>query len=273
MSSKLHQEAKCADELRETPEAKESALGELVNNLKGNPKMSAIEFERDFLVHYLRVNKYDVKKSLKHIQNYVDLWNKEGFLFKGIPDDYFSSKISTSFCALLPERCPDGCPVILFRIGKWDANEMKFTDILKIIAATHLQLFRDPMTQINGIKTIYDFKGTSFQHLRNILNDKLYLINHIPMNCIPARHRDVHIINETIVLNTVWKLVKPFLSQKLRNRVHFLSDPKRLCDYVPPSMLPAEYGGEIQNIDSQDWIRRINREQKNFTIGGQPNFY
>ncbi|XP_055937392.1 alpha-tocopherol transfer protein-like isoform X2 [Argiope bruennichi] len=256
MSSKLHQEAvkdtrvlpftnnslpdfvikKCTDELREIPETKECALGELVNYLKGNPKTSGTEFERDFLVHYLRVNKYDVKKSLKHIQNYVDLWNKEGFLFKGIPDDYFSSKISTSFCALLPERCPDGCPVILFRIGKWDTNEMKFTDILKIIAATHLQLFRDPMTQINGIKTIYDFKGTSFQHLRNILNDKLYLINHIPM-------------------------------------VHFLSDPKRLCDYFSPSILPAEYGGEIQNIDSQEWIRRINREQKNFTIGGQPNFY
>ncbi|CAL1286102.1 unnamed protein product [Larinioides sclopetarius] len=264
---------KCADELHETPERKEKGLQELIENIKGNSKTYVIEFEKDFLIHYLRVNKYNVQKSFRQIQNYIELWKKEGFLFKSFPGEYFLTKGSTRFAALLPERCPEGCPVLLFQIGKWDPNEMGFTDILQLIALIHLQLLRDPMTQINGIKTIYDFKGTSFQHLRNILSDKLYLINHIPTNCIPSRHKDVHIINETVVLKTVWKIVKPFLSQKLKNRVHFHSNPIRLRKYFPTSMLPVGYGGEIRDINSQDWIRRMNNEQEKFSVGGQPNFY
>ncbi|CAL1286104.1 unnamed protein product [Larinioides sclopetarius] len=227
---------KCADELHETPESKEKGLQELIENIKGNSKTYGIEFEKDFLIHYLKVNKYYVQKSLRQIQNYIELWKKEGFLFKSLPDEYFITEGSTRFAALLPERCPEGCPVFLFQIGKWDPNEMEFTDILKLIALIHLQLLRDPMTQINGIKTIYDFKGTSFQHLRNILSDKLYLINHIPT-------------------------------------VHFHSNPIRLRKYFPTSMLPVGYGGEIRDINSQVWIRRMNNEQEKFSVGGQPNFY
>ncbi|CAL1278010.1 unnamed protein product [Larinioides sclopetarius] len=47
-----------------------------------------------------------------------------------------------------------------FLKSKWDPNELPFDYFKRIAVITFSQLFRDPMTQINGIKVIYDFDGT-----------------------------------------------------------------------------------------------------------------
>lgn len=46
------------------------------------------------------------------------------------------------------------------------------------------------------------------------------------------------------VVDTVVNFVKPFLKEKIKQRIHFHSNLESLYKFVPQKMLPNEYGGE-----------------------------
>ncbi|GIY60517.1 alpha-tocopherol transfer protein [Caerostris darwini] len=264
---------KCEVELTETPEKKLRAVQEVRELLRQNWETSDIDFHDDFIVQFLRRNKYDVRRSCKNIQNFVVLRKEQSEMFRNIEDEYFSSKSSTEFIRLLPKRCPEGCAITLFQLGKWDPNELAFVDVKRLMAMCFVQLLRDPMTQISGVKAIFDFQGTSFQHLRYVTLENLHLFYNSAFNCIPCRYKRAHIVNESLVLTPVWAILKQFLSEKIKSRVHFHSNMSDLFEFFPRSVLPAEYGGDLPDADAKDWLRRANMEHGSNSVGGQPNFY
>jgi len=71
------------------------------------------------------------------------------------------------------------------------------------------------------------------------------------MEAYPVKLKEVHVINISPLVDTILNFVKPFLKEKIRNRIFMHSDMKSLYDYVPREILPTEYGGDagpIQNI-------------------------
>ncbi|GIY86151.1 alpha-tocopherol transfer protein-like [Caerostris extrusa] len=199
--------------------------------------------------------------------------NKHSEEFKSIEDEYFSTKDSTKVIRVLPKRSPDGCAVVLLQFGKWDPDELEFMDFKRMIATCYVQMMRDPMTQINGIRAIFDYEGTSFRHFRYGTPQNLYMYYNMGFNCIPGRYRSTHFINHSVLLKPVWAFIKQFISAKMRSRIHFHSNIEDLLEYFPRSVLPAEYGGDLTDLSSKDWVRRANREQASNSIGGQPNVY
>ncbi|GFV77144.1 alpha-tocopherol transfer protein-like [Trichonephila clavipes] len=107
---------KCETELNETSENKLNGIYSLRNMTQGDHVAGEIHFEDDFLVQFLRHSKYDVKKALKHIQNYVNLRKKRKDMFESFPDDFLSEQLSKDFLLLMPKRSPDGCAVILLQV-------------------------------------------------------------------------------------------------------------------------------------------------------------
>ncbi|GBN21024.1 Alpha-tocopherol transfer protein-like [Araneus ventricosus] len=210
---------KCEEELNETPERKKQSIQELRKILANEKATKNIFFHDDLLVQYLRQSKYNTNKALNQLRNLNAFRNKEVKIFETIPDEYFSTKPSTKYIIVLPKRSPDGCTVVLFQIGKWDPNELAFEDFKRIILLTFLQILRDPMTQINGFKFIHDFAGTRLQHLRYCTPQNLYLFYYISIYCIPGRYKEIHLLNETLVLRILWSVIKRFLSDKIRDRV------------------------------------------------------
>ncbi|GBO25607.1 hypothetical protein AVEN_139550-1, partial [Araneus ventricosus] len=93
------------------------------------------------------------------------------------------------------------------------------------------------------------------------------------VNCIPGRWKDIHVINESILMKAAWNIIKHFLTQKIKDRVIIHSEPSDIFDYFPRSIIPTQYGGTLLDHDMEDWIRRANREQEKNSIQGQPNFY
>ncbi|GIX66739.1 alpha-tocopherol transfer protein-like [Caerostris extrusa] len=86
---------------------------------------SDIDFHEDFIVQFLRRNKYDVRRSCKNIQNFVVLRKEQSEMFRNIEDEYFSSKSSTKFIRLLPKRCPEGCAITLFPIRQMGSQRIR----------------------------------------------------------------------------------------------------------------------------------------------------
>ncbi|KAL0132817.1 hypothetical protein PUN28_000494 [Cardiocondyla obscurior] len=79
------------------------------------------------------------------------------------------------------------------------------------------------------------------------------------MEAYPVKLKEVHVINISPLVDTILNFVKPFLKEKIRNRIFMHSDIKTLYDYVPREILPAEYGGDagpIQNIHDM-WMKKL----------------
>lgn len=61
--------------------------------------------------------------------------------------------------------------------------------------------------------------------------------------------KEVHIINVSPLIDTVINWVKPFLKEKIRNRIHVHPDGlESLYKFVPREILPSEYGGDAGSI-------------------------
>lgn len=60
----------------------------------------------------------------------------------------------------------------------------------------------------------------------------------------PVKLKEVHIINVSPLVDTIINFVRPFLKEKIRQRIHFHSNMDSLYKFVPQKMLPKEYGGE-----------------------------
>ncbi|GFU18917.1 alpha-tocopherol transfer protein-like [Nephila pilipes] len=160
--------------------------------------------------------------------------------------------------------------------GKWNLKQLSFDKFMQLNMMLYTQLLRDEMNQINGIRAIYDCKGTSFAFLQLCKPQNLYIYNHLLVNCLPTRVKGLHIINESFVVRLVWPVMKQLMSEKLRNRVHFHSNSGDLFEYFPPHVLPTQYNGELSDTHLEEglsWIRKVNNEHKDNPVEGQPNFY
>ncbi|CAL1278036.1 unnamed protein product [Larinioides sclopetarius] len=262
---------KCEEELTETPERKAKELQELRYLLQKNPKSEGIDFYEDFLMGFLRRNKYRVENAHQQILKLIHLHETEN-IFGGISDEYLDLP-SSKFIVLLPMRCQDDCALFICRWGKWDPSELPFEQLKRMLLVLMFQALRDPMTQINGFKIIHDLEGMSFKQLKYCTPSNMYLYYNSTVNCLPARYKEFHFISESYLFKIIWRILNPMMSEKIRNRVYLHNNKEELFHYFPRCIMPKVYGGDIQETSMEDWIKEANKEQKEFTLRGQPNYY
>lgn len=64
----------------------------------------------------------------------------------------------------------------------------------------------------------------------------------------PVKLKEVHVINVSPLVDTIVNFVKPFLKEKIRNRIYVHGSLEKLYEYVPKEILPEEYGGQAGRI-------------------------
>lgn len=76
--------------------------------------------------------------------------------------------------------------------------------------------------------------------------------------------KEVHVINVSPLIDTIINWVKPFLKEKIRNRIHVHAELESLYKFVPKDILPTEYGGNAGSIqDLHSKFRLYIRENMN----------
>ncbi|GFY50046.1 alpha-tocopherol transfer protein-like, partial [Trichonephila inaurata madagascariensis] len=164
---------KLKEELKETPETKLKSLLELRKMLRDEQLTSGIDFQEDFLVQFLRHNKYDVGKAFYYIGNTFRLRRKYPLCLVSLSDEIFRNEEINKTMVVLPKRCPEGCTLVIIRF---------------------------------------------VHHLKICTPHNLYLLYHKSLHCIPGRYKAFHLVNQSLVVKPCWMILKPFLSEKLRNR-------------------------------------------------------
>lgn len=75
----------------------------------------------------------------------------------------------------------------------------------------------------------------------------------------PVKVKEVHVINVSPLVDTIMNFVKPFVKEKIRNRIHFHNTMDSLYKFVPKQMLPNEYGGNAGSIIdlNEQWRQKM----------------
>ncbi|XP_055944751.1 retinaldehyde-binding protein 1-like isoform X2 [Argiope bruennichi] len=224
---------KAEAELHDSPDKRAQGLRQLKELIKKDKHTKHLEFEDDFLLQYLISKKYNIAKAFSFLKALVHLKKKHPEIFSGFSYEEISCSMSENVLTVLPWRCQDGCAILAAHLDNWDPEKLRIDDLKRSIAIYLLQSLQEPMTQINGFKVIIDAKSNPMKHLRYITPSNLYLLYH-------------------------------------GTQVHFHSSNEDLLKFFPKSILPTEFGGELQNYDMYDWLRKATEPAKLEVLGGRP---
>ncbi|CAL1299080.1 unnamed protein product [Larinioides sclopetarius] len=172
----------------------------------------------------------------------------------------FAIRICEEECKETPERKINSIHELRsLLLRKWDPKVLPFQHFKQFVVMLSMQLLRHPLSQITGFKIIHDVQDLSLRHLRYCTPQNVYILYHALLNCFPARFKAFHVIYESPPMKVVWNLVKPFLSEKMRNRVHFHNNCEELLDVFPSCIIPTKYGGKLQeSFDIMEFLRNAN---------------
>lgn len=126
----------------------------------------------------------------------------------------------------------------------------------------------EPETQVHGAVVIFDMDGLSLQQTWQFTPSFAKRIVDWLQDSVPMRIKGIHIVNQPKIFQIVFALFKPFLREKLRNRIYFHgSDFESLHKHISPKHLPPNYGGtsQIPRVDGNQWfgmLEQCDREYK-----------
>ncbi|KAM8966872.1 alpha-tocopherol transfer protein [Pelodytes ibericus] len=215
----------------------------------------------DFLLRFLRARDFCIELSHKLLKNYLK-WRRE---CPEISADLRPSPILNLFRAgyhgVLRSRDAYGSKVLVYRIAHWDPKEFSAYEVFRVSLITSELIVKEAETQRNGIKAIFDLQGWRLVHAFQITPSIAKQIAAVMTDSFPLKVRGIHLINEPLFFQPVFALIRPFLPEKMKQRVHLHG-----CNYIPTlhnhfseDILPPEYGGTGPAMSelSEEWTDYI----------------
>ncbi|XP_055640440.1 clavesin-1-like [Toxorhynchites rutilus septentrionalis] len=244
-------------ELRETPEVREAAI-EHLRNLLHNATDLHYDDSDEFLLIFLRPCHFYPESALKMMRRIAEFKKNNYPLMHNLyPEDEKRSFMEHGIVNVLTNRDQKGRRIMVINCGKaWDPRQIDGNRLFRMFFLIHLMAQLEPTTQINGVVIIMDFDGLSLKQVRGMSPSFSKLLLTFIQEAVPLRMKEVHIIKQPYIFNMVWTLFKPFIGDKLRDRLEFHgSDMKKLHKFIDPSDLPKNYGGTRPALDygSRDW--------------------
>lgn len=217
-----------------------------------------------FLLMFLRARKFDCQAAFNLIKSYYMAPVTYPSMFKNFTPRSCMNVINAGLHYFLPYRNVDGCAILLSRFGQWDPRALTCDELLRFNIMCNEMAIRNPVTQICGITTIADMKDFSWSHLLQIqISDVRCFVNTL-QDCLPIRHKTIHIINHSSIFSVLFTLVKPLLTEKVKNRIYFHDDVSSLHKYISQEILPESLGGRLSDTPNQDFYDSLLNNDESF---------
>lgn len=125
----------------------------------------------------------------------------------------------------------------------------------------------EPETQVHGAVVIFDMDGLSLQQTWQFTPPFAKRIVDWLQDSVPLRIKGIHIVNQPKIFQMVFALFKPFLREKLRNRIIFHgTDRDSLHKQIEPQCLPTCYDGtiDIPRVKGEEWFQLLLKCDKEY---------
>nr|XP_046263416.1 alpha-tocopherol transfer protein isoform X1 [Scatophagus argus] len=225
-------------------------------------ELSAVRtFSDAFLIKFLRARDFDVELSLKLLLNY-QRWRRESpEISSCLSPSSVLGLLNNAYHAVLPERDHTGSRVLIYRIGQWNPKDWSAFQVFRVSLMTSELISKETETQRRGLKAIFDLQGWSLSHALQITPSLARKISSVLTDSFPLKVRGIHLVNEPMFFRPVFAMIRPFLTDKIRQRIHMHGADfhDSLSDFFSPPVLPPEYGGEGPGIEEacQDWTNQL----------------
>nr|DBA24256.1 TPA: hypothetical protein GDO54_011941 [Pyxicephalus adspersus] len=199
----------------------------------------------EFLLRFLRARDFCIELAYKLLKNY-HRWRKEcPEITADLKPSPLLNLYSAGYHGVLRSRDAHGSKVLIYRIDKWDTKEFNAYEVFRVSLITSELIVRDAETQRNGVKAIFDLEGFRLTHAFQITPTLATKIAAVMTDSFPLKVRGIHLINEPLFFHSVYALIRPFLPDKIKQRIHLHGS-----NYIPTfhqhfseNILPPEYGG------------------------------
>ncbi|KAH8024168.1 hypothetical protein HPB51_021789 [Rhipicephalus microplus] len=230
------------------------------------PKLNS-RSDASFLLRFLRVRKYNVEAALQSIRNYYKNRSASDCVYR----EFLPSKVPVEarrLCLVLPHRDVHGRPVVFCHVGHWNPEEISYATLQQAFIVCMEYMISDPMAQTLGIVIMVDYEGLTTE---KVMAMNLGLIKRLLdyfQDCMPARLKAVHILNEPYAFDVLFSLAKPFIKQKMAERLKMHgANYEKLHEEIPPNILPKEYGGQGPQFDFDAFWRNVDAQEEVFASG------
>ncbi|NXC37857.1 TTPA protein, partial [Penelope pileata] len=210
-----------------------------------------------FLVRFLRARDFNLDLAWRLLKNYQKWRTECPEISADLQPSSVLGLLRAGYHAVLRSRDPYGSKVLMYRIEQWDPKLFTAYDVFRVSLITSELIVKEIETQRNGIKAIFDLQGWRFAHAFQISPAVAKKIAAVLTDSFPLKVRGIHLINEPLFFHPVFALIKPFLTEKIKERVHMHGSNymQSLTEHFPVSILPQEYGGEGASFEelSKEW--------------------
>ncbi|XP_057329537.1 clavesin-1 [Microplitis mediator] len=250
-----------AVELRETPENVKNGIANLRKLLEESETLY-YRTDDEFLLIFLRPCKFYPESAYALMQRIADFKVKNASLLDNLmPNDEKTAILENNVVNVLKDRDHKRRRVLVVNAGKsWDPSKVTADQMFRIFYLIHEAALLETETQIRGVVVIMDFDGLSMKQIMGLSPSFSMRLLSFIQDAMPLRLKEVHFVKQPFLFNLVWNMFKPFTREKLRKRMFFHgSKMNSLHAHLAPSHLPANYGGELPEIDytGADWFPTI----------------
>ncbi|ENN77440.1 hypothetical protein YQE_06264, partial [Dendroctonus ponderosae] len=244
-------------ELRETPEIVAAAILEL-RELVENDDTIYFKTDDKILIMYLRPCKFYAKSAYELMKRIAAFREKHKDILENLlPSDERTAFTEYGVVTVLKDRDHKGRRVLVVNSGSaWDPSKVTTDQLFRMFYLIHEAALLEEETQVNGVVVIMDYDGLGMKQVKCLTPAFSMKLLGFIQEAMPLRLKEVHMVKQPFVFNMVWQIFKPFIKEKLKNRIHFHgSKMASLHKFIPPTHLPKDYDGVLPaiNYSGKEW--------------------
>ncbi|XP_027839521.1 alpha-tocopherol transfer protein-like isoform X2 [Aphis gossypii] len=203
------------EELREDEETRNNALNQMRLWLKQNKKIIHSRSDDNFLLRFLRAKKFSLPLAQEALERYLLLrqtFGRQLFNELDITCPRLEKLLELGYIFVVPKRDKNGRRIIITRPGVFNPSIWTNAEMCRMHGVTYETLMEDQENQ----------------------------------RTLPMRHKEIYGVNVPLSLKFALDFGMTLISEKIRSRVKIFSSIEESHTYVDKSLLPKEYGGEME---------------------------
>jgi len=198
------------------------------------------------LKRFLRSSKWDPSAALV-----VFLASTQ--LVRDFPKYLLPLEKSRSACAIsfaASGREDHGSRVFFLNLGQWEPSKLSTEAFYSYTFALYQLVSTEPRTQVGGVVIVVDLTDFGFKHLRALGIQELRCLGNFLSGGFPVWFRAIHFVNNPRLFNTLFTILKGFLSERIKNCITFHGyTTADLVASVSPAQLPTSLGGTLDKSE------------------------
>uniref|UniRef100_T1IUL4 CRAL-TRIO domain-containing protein n=1 Tax=Strigamia maritima TaxID=126957 RepID=T1IUL4_STRMM len=248
---------KAEQDLHEKPEWRDRDIQSLRDLILDERELNC-RTDDAFLLRFLRARKFDINRAFQLLKNYYKIRLQNPQIYLNYRPSALTNVFAHNLQTILPDRDHFGRKIFISNLGKWTPELCSLDDYERGNTMCLEMAIEEEETQINGFVCILDMKGFTIHQATHCRPADLKRAVSLIQKCFPGRMKAIHIVNENIFFNMLFFIAKPFMSNKMRKRIHFHgNDMTSMHRHICVDILPHEFGGGKPPMDNSEFVRQM----------------